>query len=234
MGPGANTPLIDFNTLIDTDFGLILLIDREYLDSEVFSIDWFKNHHKINILVNALLEREHPNPLMLCMKEDMENKESEANKLYKEFVSNEETYKKILNYSMCTEYFNVVDKFKVVGDIFPCIVCKNDMEIDTLNEFDSYKNIKKEKLFNVNKELLRSHDQFIIKDIRNPLMDMIVEHTTERCIYLANYKFNDVELLGEKERELSFNLIKKRFDIKSMDLYSIAKLKESLEDNSDG
>jgi len=40
---GINTPLVSFDCIIDTDFGLLSLIDKDYLDSSIFDIEFFNN-----------------------------------------------------------------------------------------------------------------------------------------------------------------------------------------------
>ena len=60
---GVNSPLVTFDSLVDTDFGLMLYIDRCFLDSSIFDVEVFNSNHKIKQMIWRLMNRERWNPL---------------------------------------------------------------------------------------------------------------------------------------------------------------------------
>ena len=91
--------LIDINMIIDIDFGVLNLIRSDYLDKDVFDIEWFQNNSKIRDMVLSLYIRESINPLDLCCKNII--LQSVKDDLYNEIISTKK--KEILEVSMLTE-----------------------------------------------------------------------------------------------------------------------------------
>jgi hypothetical protein len=218
---GVLVPLISFDCIIDTDFGLLNLIDREYLDKDVFSVDFFDTHHTNKAMVKALYERKDKNPLLLCMKNPDINK---ANEMYKDFMK--ERYKDILDVSMATEVYNLISTLKTYGDIRVSVVCENEFEVRLLK---SLKNTSTVPIYKM--ENLPSPDmfqQFYFKYINGFYTQMLIKYLNTKNIYFAAYDFN---LNPEKDEEdeklkneylLAFQLT--RNDLHSFDLYNRSKL----------
>ena len=197
---GVNSVLIDFNMIIDTDFGLLTLIDREYLDNEVFSVDWFNQHHIIKELVKALYEREERNPLSeVVLKEKVSYDTIEQ--LYSEFISTKKTYNEILNLSMVTEIYNLIESFKSTGDINIGIVCNNQEELDFLNTLKVTKPITKFLLFDLSPQIISKYNQFYIKYTDSMLTKFISDIITTKTVYFANYKFN----INDEKKTVNIN-----------------------------
>lgn len=120
-------PLISFNTLVDTNIGLVNLIRRDYLDPSVFKIEFFdQSFYKI---LSDLYYRKTKNPLKVFAKENVEDEI--LDQYYEEFM--EKCYKDILGMSIGTEMINLVDIFNDSQEVVSTILCYKQEEIDLLN-----------------------------------------------------------------------------------------------------
>lgn len=215
---GVLTPLIPFNCVFDTDFGLLSLIYKEYFDSSVFSIDFFNKNHRIKDIVKVLLEREKENPLELCL---LPCKLDWANDLYIEFIKTK--YTDILNLSMQTEVYNLLELFKLSGDVKPTIVCESEIEESFLDLFNITKNIQKIRI----EELkgFNFYEQFFFKSINDFYCSMISEFIDTKMVYISGYKFNmdkDGSIM-ENKNTLKMQLSRNKF--MRFDIYNKNKLR---------
>ena len=213
---GINTPLVSFDCIIDTDFGLLSLIDREYLDSSVFDIGFFNNHHKVRELVKVLYEREQKNPLSICIKDSNYDIES----LYKEFMNDK--YKDILKVSMITEIYNLLEQFKVSGEVKAQIVCSNEYEIECLKElplFNQYPIILLDELSDIS-----HYNQFFFRYIDDKYINRLSPYILGKTVYIINHKFNGVPYQGVYPTDSTKKLFENRNKLYMIDMYNIDKL----------
>lgn len=219
---GVLNVLVDFNTIIDTDFGLLTLIDRKYLDKDLLSVDWFNKHHTIKELTKALYTRTCKNPLHLC---NISMTEDEEDSLYDDFMSKK--YDEILKLSMITSVYEFLNQLKISGDIGITIVCNNEKEIDLLNSLSITSKMNKILLFDldIEKTLLNYH-QFLFKYIDSGLITYLTD-LVDKTIYVASYGFNiDQERHIIINNDYTLNLSYRRNIFKIMDLYDLSKINE--------
>lgn len=213
---GINTPLVSFNCIIDTDFGLLNLIDNDYLDSSIFNIDFFNNHHKIREMVKVLYEREDKNPLSVCIKDSNYDIES----LYNEFMK--EKYTDILKRSMVTEIYNLLEQFKLSGEVRPTVLCTAQEEIDCLKELPLFKQIPillMEELADVSQ-----YNQFFFRYIDDKYINHLSKFIKCKTIYIINHKFNGIPYQGVFPTESTKILFENRNSINMIDMYNVNKL----------
>lgn len=219
---GVLNVLVDFNTIIDTDFGLLALIDREYLDKDLLSVDWFNKHHTIKELTKALYTRTCKNPLHLC---NVSMNESEENSLYDEFMNKK--YDDILKLSMITSVYEFLNQLKLSGEIGITIVCNNEKEIELLNSLSVTSKINKTLLFDLDIDKISlNYHQFLFKYIDSGLITYLKD-IIDKTVYVASYGFNiDQERHMIINNEYTLNLSYKRNIFKLIDLYDLSKLNE--------
>lgn len=135
FGTKKLVPVVDFKALADTDFGLIKLIQSEYLDPSYFDIEKFKKSDKE--LLYELYTRKVYNPLLLYVNDNINEKE--CRELYINFFT--EKYNDILDNSVATELLTSINLFKTSGEIDPIILCQDSREIDKIRNTEILKGI---------------------------------------------------------------------------------------------
>ena len=225
---GVMQPLLAFNTIVDTNVGLIRLIAMQYRDPSIFNLDYLNKSITIKKLVQDLYNREYKNPLTICSN----IKHSELDELYNDFMKNK--YKEIIHLSLFTELFNMISIWKKYGGIPTTILCSSQDEIDYLNFFDRMKNVNK--VLIEHRPLQEKHPQYIFKSFSDPYIDYVASTLVyDATVYIANYKFNQIGYIKENEepseqqKEImkSPNYIKLsvgRSIIRYIDIYSKQKL----------
>lgn len=215
---GNNTPLVSFDCIIDTDFGLLNLIDSNYLDSSIFDIDFFNNHHKIKELVKVLYEREERNPLSICVKD---KSDIDIDMLYQQFI--DEKYTDILKRSMVTEIYNLIEQFKLSGEVKPTIICRKQEEIDCLKELPLFS--KQFPIILLDEiEDISYYKQFFFRYIDDDYIKKLSSEINNKTVYVINQKFNCIVgegLLPTKSTRILFD---NRNSIHTIDMYNINKL----------
>ena len=179
---GVLTPLIPFNCIIDTDFGLLSLIGKSFLDTSYFSIDFFSKNSLIEELVKSLYYREEENPLSICM---LEETKQFADTFYCDFI--EQKYDEILKISMTTEVYNVIELYRLYWEIKPTIVYEKESEIELLNYLKVTKSVPKVKIDEID---FNFYNQFYFKSINDIYCKKFARFIETKMVYIANYKFN--------------------------------------------
>ena len=208
-------PLFSFDSLFDSDVGLIKLIDMGYASEEYFDIDFFKQYDNNRSIVNILYKRKEVNPLLLCLK----NKDH-ADLLYKKFF--EEKYVDILKLSVFTGVFYLLLATLEMDDIRPSIVYKSDIEADFLSIIDPISTVPKIDIRELveDKKKIFNYKQFYFKRTDDIYINSILPSLIENSIYFLDYGFNvdeEHKLIINKNTEqlqLQFNslLIINAFD----------------------
>lgn len=235
---GVNAPLITFESLVDTDFGLMLYIDRNFLDTTVFDVEFFNSHHTIRKMIWALMNRDKWNPLYICMSKNLEAPESIADELYEEFIYNDNHYEKIIELSALTNLCDFIRISEVTGkEVRPTIVCQSEYEKDFIK-----KKISQYTPITLYKEIENSdigYQQFFFRHISDPHMfyegsinEFIGQNKT---VYLADYKFNNVSDLSViKDGSPLHELTTSANQIRIYSIYDKELYKEREETNNNG
>ena len=210
---GILNPLVSFNCIIDTDFGLLTLIAQKFFDTSVFSEEFFNNNYNVESLKKSVYNREDKNPLLLCMKSPRN-----SDNYYKQFT--EEQYGEILQRSMITDLPDAMYTIEASGAVFT-ILCKYQSEIDLLDSISFLKKYNKILVDNVD---LNMFNQIFIKSLDDYGMDKIKgTNMLDKKIYLARYKFNNLDELDEEDSKMLILLDRLRCEITKFDLYFIGK-----------
>lgn len=221
---GINSPLITFDSLVDTDFGLLTYINKKFLDTSVFDIDFFKSNKKIRDMIKALIGREKRNPLLLCIRNEFPNREKFADDLYSEFMSTEELYGQIMQLSMYTgmcDFLKLAEK--IDKGIRPIIVCRREIEKEFVKEHIT-KVTPVTMIDKLDSDIV--YQQFFFRYVDDPYTSFIQPLIgKDKTIYLANYRFNYIDNLAGSEfiAEITSNYCR----LSMYDVYN----KEELYDN---
>ena len=127
---GKSFPVFKFDQIIDTDIGLLKLIEDKYNDKSTFY--WSLVEAPIKFKIGLLYDRKHPNPLTVIAKE-RDNIEL-LDDYYQQFMTEEYVY--ILKKSIVTNIYRAITKFVTVEGITPIIVCNSAMEENYLMKID--------------------------------------------------------------------------------------------------
>jgi hypothetical protein len=221
---GIMVPLVAFNTVIDTDVGIIRLICDKYLDPKVFNVDLL---HSLSVkgLVGMLYDREKPNPLTVFSSLD----DTELDELYDDFMKNH--YQDILNLSLPTEIFNQIGIWQSYGGIRTTILCRSNEEVEYLDKFTALQNYSKCLITNFS---VKGFQQFFFKYIDDPYINAVSDNPIfKKSIYIAHYKFNikkDDESKFNKEEAIGMSESIAKFvampanSLRTYDLYNRQKL----------
>lgn len=224
---GVMQPLAAFNTVVDTDVGLIRLIAMHYRDPDVFDLNYLNKDISLQRVMQDLYNREQKNPLTICSKLSI----SELDELYNDFMENK--YKEIVDLSIFTDLIRVMNTWQKYGGISTTILCNSEIEIDFLCRFSFSKNFNTE--LDNPKNFYNSYPQYIFKSFDDVYINSVfVNLVYNSTIYLAGYRFNitplpEGEKMTEKQKEIlgSQNYIKMmtgRNIIRYMDIYDRSKL----------
>lgn len=125
----SSNVLIEFDTIVDTDIGLIRTIDKWYCDKNIFfsSVTSMDDTH-----LKGLLQRKTTmNPLQVILKDESDIEG--MNSLYTKFIAEE--YNNILKYSALTSMYDSTILFvQTRGTIGVNVLCRNDKEESLLKE----------------------------------------------------------------------------------------------------
>lgn len=182
MELSSNHLIVEFDTIVDTDLGLLKMIKEEYIDNDF--IEPMLSAMDDTIIISELIDREEKNPLYTILKDEYK---SSADSLYKEFIDTE--YKKILKYSKPTSLFGWTSMVYKTDGIIITIICKNKLEEQIIKEL--YKDISISVIIIQDwKEIhLKEFKTIVIKDYSD-VLKMNIEDMNAKNIFICNYKFN--------------------------------------------
>lgn len=152
-------PLISFNTLVDTDMGLLNYVYNEYRNDKYFNFGLFNNYQK---LIEKVYKRKEENPLYCIMRNGKDKKF--LDECYKEFLDTKE--EEILSYSITTQMKMVIYEFDNFSSnrIDPVILYYDDYQKEVLDGEDYLNDIKKIK-YPISMRDRQYIDSFYIKTI---------------------------------------------------------------------
>ena len=179
------TPIIPFDLILDTDYGLIQLIKEKYYDTNVFN-GIIKNAKPKQILY-FLCNRSNINPLFPFVYEKCEDL---IDSFYKEFIEKE--YVSILKKSIVTDFFNLVKLFNSSdGAITPIILCRNELEESYINRLSKVQEIKPPLstiVGDYDSIDVSIYDPIYFKYYTDTLK--VLDKLNGKNLYIANYGFN--------------------------------------------
>lgn len=203
-------PLFSFQSIIDTDIGLLNLIRNEYLDTRVFNPDFFKT--KFYQQLYELYHRKEENFLYLFSKTD--DKEL-LDSYYQEFK--ETKYKEILEMSISTEVYRLYRTCKNNSDFEAAILCKDPIEIEFLSKEPEFKNSKLLLLSETTTKQIDHYQQFFLKRLEE-LEDF--RNLVAKTFYISTFGVN----LNEEDNDIrSYDtidyMIKRQNNFSIYDIY---------------
>ena len=201
--------LIDFNCYVDTEVGLIRLIQEKYLDEKVFNVDLLKSN--LRVIIKMLIERKELNPLYLFSNDDISR--DDLDDYYKEFMKTE--YDNILSRSVTTEISHLVELFKSEPNIHVTFLCYNEKEKDLLEKEKSLKNRKI--ILDSDNVDFSKFTQYYFKYISEDIEKYIFPYKT---YYFSKYLINFNDDLNIKYPEIIDKIIYNRGEIEILDLYN--------------
>ena len=237
MNEKVYVPLFDFQTLFDTDFGIISLMGAEYLDSGVFNKEWFQHHNTNKELLKVLYERVDSNPLVQTSSESKES----IDELYKSCFEDKDTYIKILHKSMTTELYRLFWGFQKNGDIYPYILYKCKEELEFMKSVEAMNSLQDDRFISIEDFIMKPKEyrfllQFYIKYIDDIVADSVMSFLKEsrdgiyRTVYIADYNFNsntdDMNRRVVKLTEDVSSILTLNHSVRTIDVYNRSKLED--------
>lgn len=210
---GILNSLVSFDCVIDTDFGLLVLIAQNFFDTSVFEEDFFKKNDKPNDLKWTVYQRLTKNPLDLCIKD-----KSVADDYYNQFM--EQYYVDILDRSMITDLGYMLPDLATEAGVQFTIVCDNQEQIDLLEKINIFKDYPKVLFNEINEP--DKYNQFFIKDFTDIGMQRYSHLLKDKHIYVSRYNFNKIENMDKIDKRFIVyaTLDNLRCTITKFDLYS--------------
>ncbi len=204
------SPLIPFNTIVDTDFGLLCLVKQRYLDESVFDKQFFEGK-SVKSLTRDLYLRKEKNPLLLCIKD---NYRESADKFYSQFMERE--YNSILNLSVVTEFYGLARLYSNEPEIKVTILCNTEEEISLLSGRESMRKCKFVLKSDMNEKKYGMHKQYFFKYYED--IEQYLKILFDKTLYFVNYSFN-IDILSGDSIDL-LHLISNN-NIRIIDMYNL-------------
>lgn len=201
--------LIDFNCYIDTEVGLIRLIQEKYLDEKVFNTDLLRLN--LRVIIKMLMERKEVNPLYLFANEDISRKDLDD--YYQQFMGEE--YDSILSRSVTTEIKHLVELFKSEPSIHVTFLCHNQKERNLLIKDQSLKG--RNFILDTDNIDFSMFTQYYFKYINNDIEKYIFPYKT---YYFSKYLLNFTDDFNMNYSEIVDKIMYKRGEVEILDLYN--------------
>ena len=207
-----------FDLIVDTDVGLLKLIQKDYNNPKIF-IPGILNERDVNILKMIMTDRGYYNPLKGIMIEGTKAYEN-ADSLYDQFM--EKHQEDILKLSTQTSLFDIIRRSSSMGDAVKFdILCRNELEKNTImSRFRKFKITPSVKIVDDLSEFDPSqYGSIYVKDIRDALLFSKFEG---KNVIIGNYKFNcENNLPLVPLKEVAAKLLLRSNVIKMIDIYYI-------------
>lgn len=185
MAKYGNNVLIEFEAVVDLDFGFLKLIQSKYnnlkfMKSYVLKADTY-------FLKYLLLTRRDPNPLSVMINKEYEQ---DVDQIFKDIVASDRS--EILELSSPTAIFGLIETYKKTDGVINCtVLCKTQQDEQYIKNLDdSIRTIVKG--YDID---LSTYDSIFIKDYNDILKYNKME---AKSIFLLKYAFN----LEDDKREI--------------------------------
>jgi len=185
MFRGIIKPLIPFNCIFDTDFGLIQLISQEYRNRDIFNIDYIDSLKTNYDLLYVLYHRNTYNPLIPFMNnpEDIDLAED----LYIQFIEKE--YENMVARSIHTGLYNLIGSMRNTEEIITTICYSNDIEKHVFANDTLLSKIRSINIDNI-VEYLSYIDQYYFKATEDLYFYLSCKTLKSNSVYILDYDFN--------------------------------------------
>lgn len=210
----VNRVLFDFYSIIDTDIGIALLMNRDYnSNTAVINMDAFgKTIDQYKLL---MLNRSFSNPLFMFLNAEYRK---DADDLYRDMtVANPDIYKTILNMSITTSIYEMMQTSKNYSAIKSTVLCWNKMQSEYVKRLDP----EIETIIYGNTPIdVTNYDSLILKFIYPPEVFFACgeEYMNGKNVYFCRYKFNMSETNINKLRMCDYL---KQYHDSANDIYII-------------
>ena len=199
-----NKMLLDYSSLVDTDFGTVVYLIRHCSNSKYFKEgykDW--TDYFIQCLV---LSRKHMNPLSAILKEEYWD---QMDPLYEEILHNH--WKEVLHLSHITDISKLIRRTYNYAGYQISVNCRNELEVDTLKELRSdWKGI-------INAGSDRDYFFYLFHDVDKRLAELGLK-IQAKSIYVYYHKPNFMNM-KQKILNLSTMFIIRRNIVKIIEPY---------------
>lgn len=223
---GVQSPMFAFNTLYDTDFGLIYMIGKKYADPEYFDLSFYDKNDTIRKIVLAIYKRKEKNPLSLIINDKYKD---QIDDLYNQYFN--EKYDDILEYSCYTGVYYLVSVLHVSNDIIPYIFCLDDREVDIISKDANMEGINIITKKNIIGTIGVINQLYVKSLISDPYVKLLSESLDRKSIYVEDYtyNFNNNDLIIDDD---SKNFVKHQCFFSMISAFEMDKLVEG-ESNND-
>lgn len=208
------TPLIHFDCIVDTDIGLIQLVNDQYMDRSVFNAEMFNK--SLGEMILDLYFRKVENPLYMYANPNIDH--DLLDQYYKEFF--ESKYDLILERSPGTELQNIINLFKTTsGDIIPTVLCENDVSEKFIKEALSVDTVQ---FKDIDEESIKKYTHVYLKYTTQ--LEPFKTFLYNKIIYISTHgiNFNNDD---EMVRYDYLDILLKKNILHILDLYNIQKIK---------
>lgn len=233
-------PIFDFNMLFDTDFGIMSLVAAEMDDIDIFDHQWINDHSTMISMTKALYERKERNPLIQCT---LSNDKKEIDELYDSFIKDEDYYSKVVQRSLPTEIYNLLERCFLLGDVQPYIVYQSDIELEHMKSFNACKKVPESNFINMMdiikypKKYTNKFTMYYCKHNTGLLLDAFAStYSYAKTYYIADYLFNNyeskpgtIDISSDSMQIITFF----RCMVRSIDIYNRYYLDNGLDNNKE-
>ena len=192
--------LVDFNAIIDTDYGIFSTMKDKY-SSEEYSVILRVNLYDKRAIKHLLNERKFKNPLQYVLKKDNQDK---ADEIYNLIMDNDKEY--VLSKSIETDIAMWVYNMNLTNIIHCTILCRDQYEADYIKKSNDFKNFKVLIEDDFSKINTKEYDGYVLKDIDDLIK---FRHIEGKNIFICDYGFNleDDKNLKERTPKISISAI---------------------------
>ncbi len=217
--------LISVNALIDIDIGLYLLIKDEYLDPDIFDVDFFNSSNMLKFISTSYL-RVDDNPLYNV---SVSTDHNLLDEYYAQFITDK--YNEIYDKSVYTDIIKLLFMFCEVGELNTSILYYKDYSFDMLQK-DIESGVLPKNISLVDAKTLKGRDldkynQIYLRSIHEFDVLPLNSFTTPKNFYISSFGPNyDSKGLLKRNNSLSRVMFGKLMhDITIFDMYDLSNLR---------
>jgi len=180
MAEYGNNVLLELDTIIDLDYGIIKLIRQKYNNLEYMK-DYMLNADEY-FTKCMILSRKDPNPVTIMLQDKyLDN----ANSIYEDML--EQDMDTILELTPPTNIFGLLQTYRKTDGIIKCtILCKNVREEQYIKSIDPSLNV----IVGDHSVDLTIYDSIFIKNYRDTLKYNKLNRLEGKSLFISRYDFN--------------------------------------------
>lgn len=175
----GNSVLITFDSVVNTDFGIIKTLQKDYNNPKFYIPDILNNEDDF-IRYSTIMNHNNNIVSYYLNDENQDKADSIRNMLL------DDQYEKVLENSEPTGVFTVANQFRNTGNgaIRVTILCKNELEQQYIKSLDRDMSTLIEDITEVNTSL---YDSFYMRDINNAIK---LKNLKAKNLFVLVYRFN--------------------------------------------